>query len=102
VINNSLHLNELGLNLNESSTNTIYQNKFTNFLDVIDKGTNIWNSSSAGNMWSKYAGEDANGDGIGDTPFVINETTGSMDYMPLMANETSSNSSLGKNSSENS
>jgi len=84
MINNLLCGNGIGLYLSKSSNNTIYQNVFLNFLDALDEGTNIWNSSSAGNVWSKYTGQDAKGDGIGDTPFVINETTGSTDYMPVV------------------
>ncbi|MDQ1275909.1 MAG: hypothetical protein QG610_1484 [Euryarchaeota archaeon] len=92
MVNNSLYQNGLGIYLNESSNNTIYQNEFSNFLDALDEGVNIWNSSSAGNIWSDYTGEDSNGDGIGDTPYVVNNTTGSTDYMPLV-DETSDNGS---------
>lgn len=96
LVNNSLYLNNLGVYFNESSNNTIYQNKFLNFVNAVDEGTNIWNSSSEGNSWSDYTGEDANGDGIGDTPYVINQTTGSIDYMPLVT-ETSDNNSENTN-----
>lgn len=95
LVNNSLYLNNIGVYFNESSNNTVYQNEFINFINAIDEGNNLWNSSSAGNIWSDYTGEDADGDGIGDTPYVINQTTGSIDYMP-MVNETYS----GVNSSE--
>jgi parallel beta-helix repeat protein len=91
ITGNSLYHNMFGIYFNESSNNTVYQNEFLNFHDALDEGINIWNSSSAGNLWSDYTGIDANGDGIGDTPFVINETTGSTDYMPLV-NENSSKS----------
>jgi len=89
LFNNSLYLNGIGVYFNESSDNIAYMNEFFNYINAEDEGTNIWNTSSTGNYWDKYLGEDANGDRIGDTPYVINETTGSKDYMPLM-NETSS------------
>ncbi|AAM05364.1 cell surface glycoprotein (S-layer protein) [Methanosarcina acetivorans C2A] len=89
LFNNSLYLNGVGAYFNDSSDNTVYMNDFVNYINAEDEGTNFWNTSSTGNYWDKYSGDDANGDRIGDTPYVINETTGSKDYMPLM-NETSS------------
>jgi len=99
LYNNSLHLNGIGVYFNESSYNTAYLNEFANYINAVDEGTNIWNSSSTGNYWDKYSGEDADGDSIGDTPYVINETTGIKDYMPLM-NKISSYQDLG-NTSDN-
>ena len=90
-MNNSLHMNGLGMYLNTSSGNTIYQNRFSNFQNALDEGTNIWNTSSAGNLWGDYNGTDADGNGIGDTPYVVNQTTGSIDYMPLVINVSSDN-----------
>jgi thiol-disulfide isomerase/thioredoxin len=81
---------------NKSSGNTVYQNEFINFINAVDEGNNLWNSSSAGNFWHNYAGQDADRNGIGDAPYVINQTTGSIDYMPEV-NETYP----GINSSEN-
>ena len=100
LINNSLYLNEVGVYLNRSSGNSIYENNFGNFFDAVDEGNNIWNSTSAGNYWRNYTGVDADGNGIGDTPYAVNQTTGSIDYMPLM-NMTSSGSSNSENMSEN-
>jgi len=93
LINNSLSLNGIGVFFNESSNNAIYANEFINFLNAIDEGDNIWNSSSTGNYWSNYTGVDADGNGIGDTPYVVNTTTGSADYMPLMNITVSDNES---------
>jgi parallel beta-helix repeat protein len=104
LANNSLYLNEVGLYLNQSSGNSIYENEFINFFDAMDEGNNIWNSTSAGNYWENYTGVDTDGNGIGDTPYVVNQTTGSIDYMPLMNTTSSSDNeseSIGENTSEN-
>jgi len=85
IINNTMSLNDVGINLNRSMENTLYENKFSNFIDAVDDGKNIWNSSSKGNFWHNYTGQDADGDGIGDTPYVINQTTESIDYMPIFS-----------------
>ena len=45
MINNSLYLNDVGVYLTESSDNAIYENQFSNFLNAVDDGKNIWNSS---------------------------------------------------------
>lgn len=78
ISNNS----ELGIWLTAATNNTIYGNSFNNTKNVKDTGNNIWNTT-AGNYWSDYAGSDADGNGIGDTPHIINSLTGSKDYLPV-------------------
>jgi nitrous oxidase accessory protein len=41
-----------------------------------------WESNGEGNYWSDYTGTDTDGDGIGDTPYYINEENS--DNYPLM------------------
>jgi hypothetical protein len=44
--------------------------------------SSIWNNSCEGNYWSDYNGTDLDGDGIGDTPYIINSNN--QDNYPLM------------------
>lgn len=52
---------------------------------IDDYGGNQWDNGSEGNSWSDYTGVDLNGDGIGDTPYVI--PSRGVDRYPLMAAE---------------
>ena len=69
----------LGLCLESSNNNSIYNNYFNNTANAYDDGTNVWNitpilatniiggSWLGGNYWSDYTGLDTDGDGLGDT-----------------------------------
>lgn len=78
VSNNS----EVGIWLTAAANNTIYSNSFSNTKNVMDKGHNIWNTT-IGNYWSDYLGSDADCNGIGDTPYVINPVTEIKDFFPI-------------------
>jgi hypothetical protein len=45
---------------------------------------NVWDDGypSGGNYWSDYAGTDANHDGIGDTPYIVDANN--TDHYPLI------------------
>jgi parallel beta-helix repeat protein len=106
VFKNNFINNQIGLKLGMGYTNNvIYLNNFSNNsvtnldLTMYSPGTgNFWNSQEQidyryggadrtgfmGNYWDDYAGSDADGDGIGDTPHPTRSATECDDY-PLMA-----------------
>ncbi|KKN35508.1 hypothetical protein LCGC14_0782950 [marine sediment metagenome] len=68
-----------------SSDLRFYNNRFTgSYPNAYDDGFNsIWDNGVIGNYWDDYSGEDLNNDGIGDTPYIIYGSSGSMDNFPL-------------------
>jgi len=45
---------------------------------------NFWDNGLEGNYWKEYNSKDANGDGIGDSPYLIDSHSDSIDRYPLM------------------
>ena len=110
IFGNSIENNHVGIHcwagnpLPPGVKNFIYYNNFINnnltFLNeaIFISGTgvllypaivNIWDNSTKGNYWSDYNGTDTNGDGIGDTPYFIDdhyniEGANDTDHYPLM------------------
>ncbi|MEM3753323.1 MAG: NosD domain-containing protein [Candidatus Micrarchaeaceae archaeon] len=79
------------IRLEDTGNNILYHNDFiitNNGIQQVSIGENVgsnnWDNGypSGGNYWSDYIGVDANGDGIGDTPYVIDEKN--KDRYPLM------------------
>jgi parallel beta-helix repeat protein len=55
--------------------NMFYGNTFTAGscnVSVYDAESNFWDNGTLGNYWGDYTGADSNGDGIGDSPYVLN------------------------------
>jgi parallel beta-helix repeat protein len=68
--------------------NTLYHNNFVNNTETTllrgnaSQSVNFWDNRGEGNYWSGYSGADANGNGVGDTPYTIDAFN--VDRYPLM------------------
>lgn len=69
----------------QAQNNVIYYNTFKQNTEwnAHDKVNNQWDNGSIGNYWDDYDGIDADGDGIGDTPYDISDGS-NQDRYPLM------------------
>jgi parallel beta-helix repeat protein len=87
VIGNLVVNNNIGLRLDSSAIgNNIFFNAFkdNNFPQAnIANDENYLNNGSHGNFWDDYMGQDTNGDGIGDNPFLIDKENTIYDFFPL-------------------
>jgi parallel beta-helix repeat protein len=78
--------NLVGIFQESGGNNRILLNDFqknTNNVQLTFNAINYWDNGTKGNYWSNYHGTDANQDGIGDTPYVIDSSN--QDNFPLMA-----------------
>ena len=95
IYRNNIINNNVGIYFTSSEKNKIYHNSFINNTDQVKFSgfwmppfaparVNTWDNGypSGGNYWSDYTGTDQDGDGIGDTPYVIAENN--QDSYPLI------------------
>ena len=84
IIGNNITNNGRGILVSICYNNVIHHNNFVNNTNHVetDDSNGIWDNGEEGNYWSDYNGIDTDDDGIGDTPYVIDENN--RDNYPLM------------------
>jgi hypothetical protein len=83
IIEGNLIANNTDYGIGAPKANLIFHNSLVNNGHQASPwGINIWDNGCEGNYWSDYIGTDSNGDGIGDTPYIID--TNNQDNYPLM------------------
>jgi len=87
IFDNNIKNNHCGISFTLGSSNMIYHNNFINNDFSSGSGGFLWDNGypSGGNYWDDYNGIDADGDGIGDTPYVDGEI---LDSYPLVFERT--------------
>jgi thermitase len=86
--NNIIGCDDYGIWALNAFGNKIFHNNIINntvtFYSPYGSSSNIWDDDypSGGNYWSSYSGTDGNGDGIGDTPYILD--VNNTDRYPLM------------------
>ncbi len=80
IVNNSGAGLTLGDRYSSTENNTFYHNTFMNNSEHVDSvqdsewSKNFWDNGKEGNYYDDYKGADSNNDGIGDSPYIVQET----------------------------
>lgn len=88
ITENIFKSNRIGVDFDVSCVNNkFYLNFFIDSEEIHVSEipiTNTWNTTYIGNYWDNYTGSDNNGDGIGDTPHLIDYSSLISDYLPIV------------------
>ena len=93
ITRNDVSNSGIGTSIYVANNNTITKNNYVNNIEQLPSGEWEWYAKTFGyngsqniinqNYWNDYNGTDTNGDGLGDTPYIINENN--QDNNPIMA-----------------
>jgi parallel beta-helix repeat protein len=84
IIGNNITNNKRGIVVSLCYDNVIYHNNFVNNVNHVetDDSIDVWDDGEEGNYWDNYTGLDSDEDGVGDTPYIIDENN--RDNYPLV------------------
>ena len=89
ITDNNILNNGIGIRIGSLSNRFVHNNLVSNiqqvgFADLANEYNNIWDDGYplGGNFWSDYTSEDLDNDGIGDSPYIIDNSN--IDNYPLM------------------
>jgi parallel beta-helix repeat protein len=84
ITGNNITNNSRGILVHICYNNVIHHDNFVNNGNHVetDDSNNIWDNGEEGNYWDNYTGLDSDEDGVGDTPYVIDENN--RDNYPLV------------------
>jgi parallel beta-helix repeat protein len=86
IVGNRFYDAGLAVDINSGRNNTFYHNNFIdNSKNVQAYGNNFWDDGLEGNFWSDYEGADADGNGVGDIPYIVDDDDNLTDRYPLMS-----------------
>jgi parallel beta-helix repeat protein len=84
VSGNAITATAASIVVDDSPGNLICGNHFSDVWgQAYDNGDNEWDHQGRGNYWTLYQGQDADSDGIGDTPYLV--PPNGLDRYPLIA-----------------
>jgi parallel beta-helix repeat protein len=119
VSKNTIIENGCGICMKSTTNNTFFGNNFMNNTEQIEMddshsfleslniepsdsrfaSVNFWDNGTEGNCWSNYTGTDADGNGIGDTPHILDKNNQD-NYPHMNPYETSEDSNEEQTTSE--
>ena len=73
IVGNNIADNRVGVHVSFLANFAVHHNNFVSTAKNVESSScqGPWDDGAEGNYWSDYNGTDLNGDGVGDTPYIV-------------------------------